>query len=129
MLLSGEYQVLLQPSMQGQWKRRHMNTVKSLIAVALAAVMLNGFTVMVAADEASAEAEAKSEVTCETGDYGQNVNCKASSDSKAKAVITRDGVPTHEAVATGLDAQGIALAVGTVATGVTAAVARFKMSK
>ena len=106
-----------------------MNTVKSLIALALAAVMLNGFAVMVSADEASAEAEAQAQVTCETGDYGQNVNCKSSSEAKAKAVITREGVPTHEAVATGLDAQGLALAVSTVITGATAAVARFKMSK
>ena len=106
-----------------------MNTVKSIIAVALAAVMLNGFAVAVSADEASAEAEANAEVTCETGDYGQNVNCKAKSDAKAKTVLTREGVPAHEAVDTGLDAQGIALAVGTVATGAAAAVAKFRLGK
>ena len=60
-----------------------MNTVKSLIALALAAVMLNGFAVMVSADEASAEAEAQAQVTCETGDYGQNVNCKSSSEASS----------------------------------------------
>lgn len=104
-----------------------MNAVKSLIAVALAAVMLNGFAVTVLADEANAEA--KAEVTCETGDYGQNVNCKAKSDAKSKAVLNRKGVSTHEVANTGLDAQGIALAVGTVATGAAATVARFKLGK
>lgn len=102
-----------------------MNIVKSLIAVAMAAVMLNGFVVAVSA----AEVEANAEVTCETGTYGQNVNCKAKSNAKAKAVITRKGVPTHPVAATGLDASGIALALGTVATGVTAAVARFRLGK
>jgi hypothetical protein len=104
-----------------------MKAVKSLIAVALAAVMLNGFAVAVSAAEA--EAEANAEVTCESGNYGQNVNCKAKSNSKAKAIVTREGVPAHDVVGTGLDAQGVALAVGTVATGAAAAVARFRMSK
>ena len=106
-----------------------MNTVKSLIALTLAAVMLNGFAVAVSADEASAEGEAQAQVTCETGDYGQNINCKTSSEAKAKAVITREGVPTHDAVETGMDPQGLALAVGTVATGAAAAVARFRLGK
>lgn len=103
-----------------------MNTVKTLIAAGLAAVLLNGFAVTVSAS--GAEAEANAEVTCETGTYGQNVNCKAKSNAKAK-VITRKGVPTHEVVGTSLDAQGIAMAVGTVATGAAAAVARFRLGK
>lgn len=103
-----------------------MNTVKTLIAVALAAVMLNSFTVMVAAS--GSEAEANAEVVCETGTYGQNVNCKAKSNAKAK-VVTREGVPTHAVANTGLDATGIAMAVGTVATGAAATVARFRLGK
>lgn len=103
-----------------------MNTVKTLVAVALAAVLLNGFAVTVSAS--GTEAEANAEVTCETGTYGQNVNCKAKSNAKAK-VITREGVPAHTVVDTALDAQGIALAVGTVATGAVATVARFRLGK
>jgi hypothetical protein len=103
-----------------------MNTVKSLIALALTAVMLNGFAVVVAADEASAEANASAE--CEVGDYGQDVNCKVDSEAKA-SVLTRDGETTHEVVDTGLGAQGIALAVGTVTTGAAAAVTKFRLGK
>jgi hypothetical protein len=106
-----------------------MNTIKSLIAVGMAAALLNGFAVVVSADEASAESEAKAEVICETGAYGQNVNCKANTEAKAKAVVTRAGVPAHEVVATGLDGQGIALVVGTIATGVAATVAKFRLGK
>ena len=98
-----------------------MNTVKSFIAVALAAVMLNGFAVMVSAD--GAEAEADAEVTCETGDYGQNVNCKARGRAESKVVVR------HEPVDTGLNASGAALALGTVTTGAAAAVAKFRFGK
>lgn len=103
-----------------------MNTVKTLIAAVLAAVLLNGFATTVSA--AGAEAEANSEVVCETGTYGQNVNCKAKSNAKAK-VITREGVPVHKPAETGLDGAGIAAIAGTLVTGAAATVARFRMSK
>jgi hypothetical protein len=102
-------------------KGRHMDTIKSLIAVALAAVMLNGFATTVVADGAEAEAEA--EVICETGSYGQNINCKAKSKAEAK-VVTR-----HEPVNTGLDTQGVAMAVGTVTTGAAAIAAKRRLGK
>lgn len=98
-----------------------MDTLKSIIAVALAAVMLNVFTVAVQAHEVEASADA--EVECETGDYGQNTNCKASSHAHSK-VLER-----HEPVNTGLDAGGMALAVGTVTTGAVATVAKFRLGK
>ena len=104
-----------------------MKMIQSLTAVAVAAVMLNSFATPVFADEVKAEAEANAEVTCETGTYGQNVNCKAKSSSSAKAIIKRDGVSTHTVANTGLDGQGIALALGTVATGVAATVARVRI--
>ncbi len=104
--------------------------VKSLIAVAIAAVMLNGVATQVSAEEIEVNANAKAEVVCETtGQYGQNTNCKAKSDSSASAIIKRDGVVTHKVVDTGLDAQGIAMSVGTVVTGVAATVARIRMGK
>ncbi len=98
-----------------------MNTVKSLIAVALAAVMLNVFAVMVSAD--GAEAKADAEVVCETGSYGQKVNCKAKGHAESKVVVR------HEPVNTGLNAQGAALAIGTLTTGAAAAVAKFRLGK
>lgn len=104
-----------------------MNTVKTLIAVALAAVIFNGFTVAVSADEATAES--KTEVSCKTGSYGQNVNCKAKASAKAKVVLTREGVPTHKVANTSLNAEGVAMAVGTVVTGAAATVARFRLGK
>lgn len=108
-------------------KGRPMNTVKFFIAVAMAAVMLNGFVVVVSAD--GAKAESKSEVVCETGTYGQKVNCKATSSAKAKVVVTREGVPTHQVAATGLNAQGVAAVIGTVSTGLVATIARFRLGK
>lgn len=104
-----------------------MKIVKSLLAVALAAVLFNGFVVAVSAS--TAEANANAEVTCETGTYGQNVNCKANSNASAKAVVTRAGVPTHKVASTAVDAQGIAMIVGTLATGAAATIARFRLSK
>ncbi len=107
-----------------------MKIVKSLVAVAVAAVMLNGVVAKAYADEVQVEANAKAEVVCETtGQYGQNTNCKAKSDATASAIVKRDGVVTHEVVDTGLDAQGIAMSVGTVVTGVAATVARIRMGK
>jgi len=103
--------------------------VKSIVAVAVAAVMLNGYVAPVSADEVEVEANATAEVVCETGQYGQNVNCTAKSDSSASAIVKRDGVITHEVVDTGLDAQGIAMSVGTVVTGIVASVARIRMGK
>jgi hypothetical protein len=107
-----------------------MKMVKSLIAVAVAAVMLNGVATQVSAEEVEVNANAKAEVVCETtGQYGQNTNCKAKSDASASAIIKRDGVVTHQVVDTGLDAQGIAMSVGTVVTGIAATVARVRMGK
>lgn len=100
-----------------------MNTIKSLIAVALAGVMLNGFVVTVLAHDVEAGAAADAEVTCETGTYGQNVNCKAHSHADAKVLVR------HDTVNTGLDSQGIALALGTVTTGAAAVVAKFRFRK
>jgi hypothetical protein len=82
-------------------------------------VMLNGFAVLVSAD--GAEAEANAEVVCETGDYGQAINCRAKGDAKGK-VVTR-----HEPVEAGLGAEGLALAVGMVTTGAAAVVARLRL--
>lgn len=106
-----------------------MNTVKSLIALGAAAVLLNSFASMAYADEASAQANSKAEVVCETGTYGQNVNCKASTEASATAVLTREGVATHEVVDTGLDFQGIATMAGTLGTGAVALIARRKLGK
>jgi len=102
-----------------------MKAIKSLIAVVLTAVMLNGFAVAVSADSAEAEAEANAEVVCETGDYGQAINCQAKTDAKASTkVVTR-----HEPVDTGLNVEGIAVAVGTITTGAAAVVTRFRLGK
>ena len=106
-----------------------MKIVKTIIAVVVAAVVLNGFVTPVFADEVEANANAKAEVICETGQYGQNVNCVAKTDASTSVVIKRDGVATHEVVDTGLDMQGIMMSIGTVTTGLVATVARVRMGR
>jgi len=106
-----------------------MKMVKSLIAVAVAAVVLNGFVTPAMADQVEAEANASAEAVCETGQYGQQINCKTKSDASTRVVIKRDNVAAHEVVNTGLDAQGIAMSLGTVATGIVATIARVRMGK
>jgi len=51
-----------------------MKMVKSLIAVAVAAVVLHGFVTPAMADQVEAEANASAEAVCETGQYGQQIN-------------------------------------------------------
>ena len=105
--------------------KEHVKTIKSVLALFLAVALLHGFAVRVSADEVSAEAS--SEVVCETtGEYGQNVNCRASSEASARAVLTRDGVPLHQVVNTGVDANGVLLAMGTVTTGLVATIAKMR---
>jgi len=102
-------------------KGKNMKFIKSLLALSIVAIMFNSSVLTVLADGTEAEAEANAEVICETGDYGQAINCKAKSDASAK-VVTR-----HEPINTGLGAQGVAMAVGTIATGAAAVVAKFRL--
>lgn len=108
--------------MYKQKGREHMKTIKSIAALVLTAALLHVFVIPVNAQEA--EVETSSEVVCETtGDYGQNINCRSSSQSSSR---TREGIPLHEVVDTSLDANGTLLFLGTISVGLIATLAKLK---
>lgn len=99
--------------------------MKQVTAIATALVLTMALTTTPAfADgtEATQETSSKSKVECTTGSYGQNVNCVAESEAKAKqqVIVRKDGtvITPHKPEATSLDTRGLAIAAVTLLTGV-----------
>lgn len=114
-----------------------MKTLKLTLAVTLATVMFNGFVSQVVAQaDLEQEQNQELEVVCETGDYGQNVNCRATGTQEQSQRATLDGEPVvfkdgklvklHEVVDTGLDTNSLVVAFGTMVSGAAATVIKIK---
>ena len=71
----------------------------------------------------------ESRVNCNTGSYGQNVNCTAESNARGsqyQRIVYRNGVAVHEPVNTALDAQSTAVAVTAMLSGVAGVIIKLK---
>ncbi len=81
------------------------------------------------------ESSAYTEVVCDTGSYGQPINCRATAEATASAPQTQrqyirraDGtlVEVHRVINTGLDTTGVLSVAGLLVSGSMAAFTKIK---
>jgi len=105
----------------------------ALALVAILATTAQTAQAQVMEQDQSQDLELNTEVVCETGSYGQPVNCTARADargsqSQSQYIRLSDGrlIKTHEMADTGLDTAGFTSIMGLMTAGSVLAINKIK---
>ncbi|MFZ5376942.1 MAG: hypothetical protein ACOZAN_04745 [Patescibacteria group bacterium] len=118
-----------------------MKIQKILVASVLASLLLTGFASKAGAQTTQEQSQGQNlKIHCETGSYGQNVNCWAEGTQNqsqkvvledGRLVVYRDGriIPAHQIVDTAMDSKQLMGVIGVLAVGLAVTVYKYKTNR
>lgn len=118
-----------------------MKILKLTLATVMAVLLFDSFANKVGAQTTQEQNQNQElKVHCETGAYGQNINCWAEGSQEQSQeltledgtiVIYRDGrvIPVHQVVDTAVDPKTLTVLAGSLISGATATIIKLKSKK